>query len=90
MRQQAVFDLERVDVLPPADDQVFDAAGDGDVAVGVQGGFVTGLDKGEVGGLVGGGEGGKGRTYVHPDFAGCVGEQDFGCAFWGSPVFFHD
>lgn len=43
MREEAVFDLERVDVLAALDDEVLDAAGDGDVAGGVDGGFVARL-----------------------------------------------
>lgn len=42
-RQKTVFDLERVDVLSAADDQVFDAACYADVAVWGEGGFVAGL-----------------------------------------------
>ena len=34
MSQEAVFDFERVDVLAAADDEVFDAAGDFEVALG--------------------------------------------------------
>ena len=41
--EEAVFDFERVDVLAAADDEVFDAAGDFDVAGGVHGAFVAGL-----------------------------------------------
>lgn len=41
--QETVFDLERVDVLAAADDQVFDAACDRDVAVRADVCFVAGL-----------------------------------------------
>lgn len=41
MGQKTVFDLEGVDVFAAADDQVFDAAGYGYVAVGGEGGFVA-------------------------------------------------
>lgn len=43
MLEQAVFDLEGVDVFAAADDEVFDAAGDGYVAVWGEGAFVAGL-----------------------------------------------
>lgn len=42
-RQEAVLDFQRVDVLAAADDQIFDAAGDPDVAVRVHLCFVAGL-----------------------------------------------
>lgn len=41
MRKETVLDLERVDVFAAADDEVFDAACDLDVAVGVEEGFVA-------------------------------------------------
>lgn len=41
--EEAVLDFERVDVFAAADDDVFDAAGDLQVAVGVHLGFVAGL-----------------------------------------------
>jgi hypothetical protein len=41
--EDAVFDFEGVDVLPAADDEVFDAAGDLEVAVGGHASFVAGL-----------------------------------------------
>ena len=41
MGQETILDLERVDVFAAADDQVFDAAGYGYVAVGGEGGFVA-------------------------------------------------
>lgn len=41
MGEEAVFDFEGVDILATADDQVFDPAGDADVAVRVEGAFVA-------------------------------------------------
>lgn len=43
VREQPVLDVEGVDVLAAADDDVFEAAGYGDVAGGVHFGFVAGL-----------------------------------------------
>jgi hypothetical protein len=43
VREETVFDLEGVDVFAAADDEVFDAAGDGYIAFRVHGGFVAGL-----------------------------------------------
>lgn len=41
--EQAIFDFERVDVFAAADDEVFDAAGDFEVALGIHEGFVARL-----------------------------------------------
>ena len=41
MGQETILDLERVDVFAAADDQVFDAAGYGYIAVWGEGGFVA-------------------------------------------------
>ena len=43
MCEKAVFDFEGVDVFASADDEIFDPAGDFQIAVCVYEGFVAGL-----------------------------------------------
>lgn len=65
--EDAVFDFEGVDVFAAADDEVFDAAGDLDVAVGGHAGFVAGLGdmvREEGLGTQRGRDAGKGRVVV--------------------------
>ena len=45
MREKAIFDFERVDVLPTADDEVLDATSDLDVSERINRGFVTRLSR---------------------------------------------
>ena len=92
MGQKTVFDLEGVDVFATADDEVFDAAGYGNVAVCGEGGFVACLF---IISLV--------RflisdlnmfvflkvTYVHPHFPIIIRNHNFSRSLWVIPVFFH-
>lgn len=90
MGQKTVFDFERVDVFAAADDQVFDAAGYGYVAIWGEGGFVSCLFS--VIRFLGSGlymfvllKG----TYVHPHFPIIIRNHDFSRSLRIIPVFFH-
>lgn len=98
--EEAVFNIEGVDVFAAADDEVFEAPGDFDVALVVHFCFVAGLWRG-VGGVLGAflwvvGDGGVvfrglGReTHMHPFRSVGVLDHYFVCAGLVFPVAFHD
>lgn len=93
MGQKTVFDLERVDVFAAADDQVFNAAGYGYVAVWGEGGFVACLflllDSWFQPGFSFSYMGLLRATYVHPHFPIIIRNHDLSCSVRVIPVFFH-